>query len=148
MNDSINSLLNNILKLEYTLIIHYPRLASMIRDKEIRNLVNALGTASVKHADVVTRAINHYGGSPVWSFEPFPGDDKLVTIFKKQLEKEETALELHRQSALMVTDPTLKSDFEELAREEESHIKTVKEVLKRLEERGEGQQKPRSPQFF
>ena len=36
-------LLNQTLELEYTLIIHYPRIASAIRDPETKQLAQSLG---------------------------------------------------------------------------------------------------------
>ena len=57
--------LNKALTLEYTLIVHYPRLASMIKDADTRELVNELGSASIKHADVVADAIVRLGGNQV-----------------------------------------------------------------------------------
>ena len=69
--EKINDILNKALTLEYTLIVHYPRIASMIKEQETRKLVNELGRASVKHADVVANAIIKLGGHPEWSFEFF-----------------------------------------------------------------------------
>ena len=47
--------LNQILKLEYSLIIYYPRLASSISDPEIKDLVLKLGKYSIRHADIVAK---------------------------------------------------------------------------------------------
>ena len=124
--------LNQALTLEYTLIIHYPRLASMIQDADTRKLVNELGSASVKHADVVATAITSLGGKANWSFHSFPPQVDLVDIFRTQLEKEKMARDLHQQSAHMVTAGKLRDRFEEIAKEEETHIKTVEKILKRL----------------
>src|SRR3989304_9998521 len=110
----------------------------MVHDKKTKALGNALGSASVRHADVVARAIMRLGGTPSWTFEPFSFDDSLAGIFQRQLEKEETARRLHRETAVLAPDPSLRTEFEQLAREEESHIRTVKEILKRLEEKPQG----------
>jgi len=132
--EQVNAILNKALTLEYTLIVHYPRIASMIKDQETRNLANELGRASVKHADVVANAIIRLGGQPEWSFEFFPEQGDLVAIFETQLEKEKLALDLHHQSAALVTIAGLREQFEEIAKEEESHIKTVEKILRRLKE--------------
>ncbi len=62
-------LLNQILKMEYSLIIHYPRLANRIKDKEMKKLVQELGIASISHADTVANMIMKLGGNAIWSFE-------------------------------------------------------------------------------
>lgn len=124
--------LNQSLQLEYSLIVHYPRVASLIEDEETRNLTLKLGSDSIKHADTVANAINNIGGTPNWSFELFPEWLDIVEIFQKQLEKEKLALQLHRQSVNLVHDSSLKTKFSELAKSEELHIKTVEEILSRL----------------
>lgn len=132
--DELKSVLNRALTLEYTLIVHYPRLAAMIPDETTRKLVSELGSASIKHADVVASAIIRLGGKPNWSFEPFPAEVDLVSIFQTQLSKEKTALGLHRQSAYLVADSALKEKFEDIAKEEESHIEVVQSILERLKD--------------
>lgn len=132
--EQLLSILNKALTLEYTLIVHYPRLASMVKDADTRKLVNELGSASIKHADVVADAIIRLGGKPSWSFDAFPSQVDLVDIFQTQLGKEKTARDLHKQSAYMVSVSELKDRFEEIAGEEESHIEIVENILKRLTE--------------
>ena len=130
--DELKSVLNRALTLEYTLVVHYPRLAAMIPDEATRKLVSELGSASIKHADIVANAIIRLGGKPDWSFEPFPEKVDLVSIFQTQLGKEKTALELHRQSAYLVADSALREKFEDIAKEDESHIKMVQTILEQL----------------
>jgi len=125
-------LLNQILKLEYSLIIHYPRLASAIKDESARKRALQLGSASVHHADTVAKAISKLGGKPYWSFEPFPEESDMLKIFQRQLEKEKLALQLHRQSAYLMMDALLRDKVDQLAKEEESHIQTVEYILSRL----------------
>ncbi|MFC2024299.1 ferritin-like domain-containing protein [Chloroflexota bacterium] len=104
----------------------------MIPDETTRTLVSELGSASIKHADIVASAIIRLGAKPDWSFEPFPGNADLVSIFQTQLDKEKTALELHRKSAYLVTNSAIREKFNDIAKEEESHIKTVQSILERL----------------
>jgi len=123
------NLLNQALQLEYSLIFYYPRLASAIEDKEARNLVLKLGSDSIKHADVVASAIQELGGVPLWSFEPFPEGIDLIKIFQVQLEKEKLALQLHLKNAGLAPAGSLRNRFENMAKEEESHIQIVKNIL-------------------
>ena len=125
-------LLNQTLELEYTLIIHYPRIASAIQDAETKQLAQSLCAASITHFDTVTNAITKLGGVPRWSFEPFPHEVNIKKIFQIQLEKEKLALKLHQQIAGMTLDFSLRDKFSELAKEEGLHIQTVEKILSRL----------------
>ena len=126
-------LLNQALQLEYTLIVQYAKFAELINDGEVQRLVRGLGTASIKHADVVSRAIVQLGGIPRWSFEIVePGID-VLRIFQTQLEKEKLARELHTQAADLVDDISLKEEFSQMAKEEERHIEIVEKILAGLE---------------
>src|SRR5271157_998308 len=125
-------LLNQTLELEYTLIIHYPRIASAIRDQETKQLAQSLGTASIGHADTVDKAITRLGGTPHWSFGSFPTELDLKKIFQGQLEKEKLALKLHQRIVGLIIDSSMRDKFIGMTKEEELHIKTVEAILKRL----------------
>ena len=125
-------LLNTALKIEYSLIVHYPRLASEIQDDETRKLALELGTASVAHADIVARAITKLGGKPVWAFTPLPDNQNIVNIFQDQLKKQEESYKLHLEAAGLISPDTLAAAFESLAADEKRHIEMVKRILQKL----------------
>ena len=125
-------LLNNALKIEYTLIVHYPRLAASIQDNEARKLALKLGTDSVNHADIVSRAITALGGRPAWAFAPLPEDFDILQIFRTQLEKEKLALKLHRQAADLAPSQALAAAFKAIAADEERHIEMVELIIKKI----------------
>ena len=131
-SNKLMGLLNQALRLEYSLIVHYPRLANTIKDEETRKLVLELGSASIRHADVVANTITQLGGEPDWSIELYPEDMETVEIFQTQLGKEKLALKLHRESADLVPSSSLQAKLSTLAREEEQHIKIVNRILSRL----------------
>ncbi len=131
-SNKLMGLLNQALRLEYSLIVHYPRLASTIKDEETRKLVLELGSASIRHADVVANTITQLGVEPDWSIELYPEDMETVEIFQTQLEKEKLALKLHRESADLVPSSSLQVKLSNLAREEEQHIQIVNCILSRL----------------
>lgn len=122
-------LLNQILKLEYSLIVHYPRLVPAVRDHKARQEAVELGGASVHHADTVAKAISKLGGTPEWSFESFPDNLDIPTIFRQQLEKEKLALELHQRVSRLASDASMRDTFGRLAKEERNHILIVENIL-------------------
>jgi bacterioferritin (cytochrome b1) len=126
--------LGRSLTVEYSLIVHYPRLANSISDSKTRALAISLGTASIKHANVIADTIAKLGGRPVWSFDDFPNEDNIVDVFKRQLEKEKLALELHQQSVSLADDMSLVNHFKRIAEEEKKHISIVNEILRNLEQ--------------
>lgn len=132
-NAKIIDFFNDILRLEYSLIVQYPRLASRIKDNEIKKLAQELGIASVEHADTIANIIKQLGGKASWSFEPLPQEDDLVKIFQLQLGKEEKALQMHQQAAGMVGDFQLKDQMAQLASDEKYHIKIAEKIIAGLE---------------
>ena len=135
--DSVNlsqmlGLLNQTLEQEYSFIVHYPRIASSIPDEETRKLVLQLGSGSIGHADVVANATTKLGGVPHFSFSPFLEETDIVKTFDIQLEKEKLALQLHRRIAGLILDSSLRDKFNELAKEEEWHIRIVEQIISRL----------------
>jgi bacterioferritin (cytochrome b1) len=121
--------LNQALRVEYSLIIHYPYIANLIRDEEIKKLATELGAASIHHADVVASIISKLGGKPEWSFEPFPEGIDTKKIFRMQLAKERLALQLHNGSAEMLPSGSHCELLRALAKEEERHIEIVERIL-------------------
>jgi bacterioferritin (cytochrome b1) len=106
----------------------------MIRDKKTRELVNYLGTASIKHANVIADAIAELGGKPVWSFDDFPAGENLEEIFKQQLAKENLALELHQQCVKLADEISIINHFKKIAEEEKKHIIIVNQITSNLEQ--------------
>ena len=121
--------LNQALKLEYSFIVYYPRLANAVKDEEAKSLVLQLGAASIHHAGVVADAITESGGEPDWYFELYPEGRDIITIFKEQLEKEKMALDLHELCTNMVSSNALKEKFRKIALEEAYHIQSVNNIL-------------------
>jgi bacterioferritin len=136
--DTVSALvkrLNQALRVEYSLIIHYPYIANLIRDEEVKKLATELGAASIHHADVVATIISKLGGKPKWSFEPFPEGADTKKIFRMQLGKERLALQLHKGSAEMSPTSSYREALSALAKEEEQHIQVVERILSILDSR-------------
>ncbi len=131
-NTELIRILNRILKLEYSLIVSYPRIARKIEDRDIQDLVTSLGTASIKHADVVASAMRKLGGTPTWSFEVLRDNLSLDEIFTIQLEKENIAQKTHQECADLTRDSDLKREFATMAEEEKSHINIVERIIAHL----------------
>jgi bacterioferritin len=131
----IIELLNRALKVEYSMIIHYPRIASSINDKETKEMASRLGEYSMRHADVVAKTIQELEGEPIWRFDSFPESESLIPIFRIQLDTEKLALSLHTQVADLVLNPVLRDKFTQMVKEEREHIRLVETILSRLGEK-------------
>ncbi|APV43850.1 bacterioferritin [Dehalogenimonas formicexedens] len=129
-------LLNQVLTLEYSIIIHFPRISGVFKDRDIRDKALYLSSASVKHAGVVSEAIESLGGKAEWNFEPFPDDGNLVRMFEEQVDKEKLAHRLHMECVKLLPEG-LKPKFRQIAAEEEWHEKIASEVLQYLRARSE-----------
>ncbi|ADJ25503.1 hypothetical protein Dehly_0173 [Dehalogenimonas lykanthroporepellens BL-DC-9] len=125
------ALLNRTLALEYSIIIHLPRISNAFRDPVIREKVIYLSTASVKHADAVSATIEKLGGKAEWNFESFPDDSDLVSMFTIQLAKEQEAHRMHTEAVRLLPEG-LKNRFREIAKEEEWHVRVAEEILEYL----------------
>ena len=125
----IITLLNRVLKLEYTIVIHLPRISAAFHDREIRDKVLHLSSASVKHADAVATAIEQLGGKPEWDFEPYPDDGYLINMFTLQVAKEQEAHRLHLECARLAPSPTLKDLFRHMAKDEDWHPAVACDIL-------------------
>jgi bacterioferritin len=134
-NQEIIALLNRVLKLEYTIVIHLPRISAAFHDREIRDKVLHLSSASVKHADAVATAVEQLGGKPEWNFEPFPDDCTLVKMFETQVAKEHEAHRLHLECARLAPSLVLKEQFRKMAKEEDWHATVALDVLEYLKTR-------------
>ncbi|KTB47445.1 ferritin-like domain-containing protein [Dehalogenimonas alkenigignens] len=131
-NLEVISLLNQVLKLEYTIVIHLPRITAAFHDREIRDKVLHLSSASVKHADEVATAIEKLGGKAEWDFEPFPDDGDLIKMFEMQVAKEDEAHRLHLECARLAPGLTMKEQFRKMAKDEEWHASVARTVLSYL----------------
>ena len=125
-------ILSRALKLEYQMIIHYPRIAKIMSDEQLASKVDMLGDDSIKHADAVSHAIRGLGGIPPFpSFEPLSEPVDLKDFFQKQLGLERFALDLHTQAAEGVGEE-LAPSLRQLAKQEQRHIKVVEEIISKL----------------
>ena len=128
------NLLNQSLRFEYNFIIHYPRIAQMVRDEETRKLILDLCSDSIHHSDVVANVIDHLGGKPDWCFDLFPEEMDLLKIFQIQLDKEKQALQLHQKIANLIPSGPDGSALRSLVDDEKDHILAVDRIIERLKQ--------------
>jgi hypothetical protein len=128
-NAVLAGLLNQILRLEYSFMLNYPRLAHLIKDSKTSAMIGSLGRDRVRHINFLVASSHRLGGIPVWDFENLPDDPDPVEIFAEYLAKENLALMLYRQCAILVENEELKSKFSDLANEQDVHIKTIETII-------------------
>jgi bacterioferritin len=131
-NAAALALLNEALRLEYSIIIHFPRMVNMVRDARLKKYISVLGNDSVGHADAVAAAIRQMGGNPNWSFEAPPDGQDMRQIMETQLEKEHQAEKLHRKVGDLMLDPELRQRFYGMSEDEKHHAELAKKILEML----------------
>ena len=130
--EQAKEVLSQALEVEYQIIIHSPRIARMMPEEELAQKVEQLGLDSVRHADVVATTISKLGGIPPFPhFEPLPESLDLKGFFRKQLELEHTALDLHRRATEIVGEE-LAPSLQRLAEDERWHIRVVEQIMAKL----------------
>lgn len=126
--DSCASLLAQALRLEYRMIIHYPKLLTVFPETESRRVLVALGTDSIRHADAVAEVLRSMGEEPpLPALEALP-DLPLRQVFERQMEYEKLALALHTRAADLAP-PEYQATLRRMAQEEELHIRGVQQIL-------------------
>ena len=128
-NTAALALLNEALRLEYSIIIHFPRLVNMVKDLRLKKSISVLGNDSIGHADAVASAIRTLGGTPTWAFEAPPEGAGLRKMMEIQLEKEKIAEGIHRRVASLMTDPELKAKFSLMSADEKRHAALAGKIL-------------------
>jgi bacterioferritin (cytochrome b1) len=129
----IIGVLNQGLQVEYSMIYHYPRIISRLRDEEAKKVLDRLVSESLEHADMIADAVRELGGEPAYTIGPFPEHLDLIEILRLQLEKEKMALQLHREATgLIPPSNPLRNTFSNIAKAEEFHILAVQGVLSGL----------------
>ncbi len=124
--------LSRALEVEYGMIIHYPRIARMLPTEALATRADLLGQDSIRHADIVARAITELGGvAPFPNFEPLPEPLDLAEFFKKQLALEQLALRLHNEAADGAGE-RLAPSLRKVAEQEKWHIAVVEEIIGNL----------------
>jgi bacterioferritin (cytochrome b1) len=124
--------LSRALEVEYQIIVHSPQIARMIPGKELSVKVEQLGLDSVRHADVVAHTISKLGGVPPFPrFELLPELLDLKDLFRKQLELEHLALDLHTRAAGILGEQSAQP-LQRLAEDERRHIKVVEDIISSL----------------
>ena len=125
-------LLNQILQIEYSFMIHYPRLARALRSEEARSILEELGRDSTRHGNVVSGIIEELGGKAEWSFEPAPDGTDMAAVLRKQLEKEELASQLHQQCVELSSSLSHREKLNALVKDEKWHMKAVETAISKL----------------
>jgi len=107
-------LLNKSIQVEYGMILNYPRVIDYlvnyekIDDEMLNTDIEKVGTDSSRHLGWVVEIIHKIGGEPVWQMNTI---DRLIDAPKmltRQLEKEQTALEMYQEAVRLVHRHTVK----------------------------------------
>lgn len=128
----IIELSNEVLKLEYSFIVYYPKLVHPLQDQGLKQQLTLMGRDSMHQAVMIARLIEELGGQLQWTLHPFPKQLDPTGLFEAQLEKEKLARWLHRQALELAETPQLKEALRRIAQTEEGHIYLMEAILARL----------------
>jgi len=159
----IVAMLDEVLNVEYNLIISSPRLIDRliqidkIPSEKIPTSLKRLGDDSMKHMGQSIHLVKTLGGEPHWGFEALEFLADPIVVLQKQLNLEKFAMETYRkakktadENAVKGLPRALKNFFpgtatglsrtavmemlEGMAKEEEIHIQLVNSTIKQLEQ--------------
>ena len=105
---TIVGLLNRVLKVEYTMIMNYPRIIDDLTtvnpnlDEGVSKRLRRLGEDSVRHANQVMHIIDELGGNPQSDIKISSKITDINRFFEGQMEKEKAALSLFQQAKSII----------------------------------------------
>ena len=125
-------LLNQVLQIEYSMIVNYPRLTSHLENEATRDKALQLGQDSIRHADIVSNIITELGGEPNWSFTTIDQETPLSELFSEQFGAEKLAYDSYKKCAGLSSDTVLQDQLRSIAEEEKEHMQLVEDILAEL----------------
>ena len=112
--------LNRSIQVEYGLILNYPRVidylihCEKINDEILNKGIEKVGIDSSRHLGWVVEIINKIGGEPLWQIDTI---DRLIDapkMLNRQLEKEETVLEMYQEAVRLVRRYAVKAKVSDI----------------------------------
>jgi rubrerythrin len=123
-------LLNQALSIEYEFVVHYPRLAMSLEDRQLAQFLSRFGAASVSHANIVAGFIWEMGGSPSWNLAPSPSEmPDIASFLEDQLERERRAADIYRDAAALAQDKHMRRRLSRLRQVEIRHARMIEKAL-------------------
>jgi rubrerythrin len=122
--------LNQALRLEYSLVVSYPRLAKKLADNTIRETVDALARASLVRAGRIAALLGLMGESPLWTFEAVTDEMEVNDLFLRYQGLEDRSTKMQRRCAELALDEGLKSEFLNLADENQAHARELEKIAR------------------
>lgn len=116
---TIIQLLNEVLIVEYDLILNSPRILDKIvsideiHDEQLNKDMERLSTASLRHFNQVVELIKKLGGEPNWNFEVVERLTDVEKLLEQQVAKEKAAISLYEKAKQVAKQntTTVKSGF-------------------------------------
>lgn len=128
-------LLNEAIAREISVSVQYMWhhiMAKGMKSPEIRDRLRAISITEMKHAEIIAERLDYLGGIPTTKPTPIELASNLEEIIKKNLAKEEDAINLYKKIINVAheeNDSTTRRLFEEILSEEENHHGEFKNLL-------------------
>ncbi len=123
-------LLNQALRLEYSLVVNYPRLARKMADKAIRETVDAMASASLVRAGRIAAVLSRLGEYPVWTFDAVADEMELNDLFLRYKGLEDRSTKVQKRCAELTQDQGLRSEFLQLAAENQERLRALERIAR------------------
>ena len=111
---TILNLLNESIKVEYGMIVAYPRLIDHLVQVEelppekVPTTLARLGEESAKHMNKTANIITSLGRDPQWNLAAVDIMDDVRRVLREQMEKEKLALSVYRQARKVAEESQVK----------------------------------------
>ncbi|MFC1911701.1 ferritin-like domain-containing protein [Chloroflexota bacterium] len=113
--EAILSILNNALKVEYGIILNYPRMidkiseVDKINDEILNRDIEIVGKDSFRHSGLVGQIVTALGGEPVYGVEVVARLVDVDAMLKEQLEREKTAKTMYQEAKRLAEKNVVKA---------------------------------------
>lgn len=102
--EAIVDLLNKAIRIEYPLILNYPRIIDSLKsieqtdDEKLIRDIETVGKDSFRHSGMIAQLINQCGGESAWDIEVVSRVPDVQALLNDQLKREKTVVPIYTEA--------------------------------------------------
>lgn len=126
--------LNELLETEYDAIFSYSYHALSVEDKQLKKELLDLGYMEMRHFELIRDKIVSFGVEPKWKLTKYMDctSTEPIEFLRWHLKAEQAAIDLCKDGIAEGLDDALGGFLKETIKDEEGHIKWLKELIERF----------------